>query len=114
VLGAVTNGRILAGLNLGADHQLGGDADAAGAASIRRLRVGGSANGSVFAAGVAHTNGVFGDGDDVSAGGSILSATVRGDADGATRFVASEFGRALRLGRTRADPATDARFVDAG
>jgi hypothetical protein len=118
VIGTVTGGKVLAGLGLGSDWLLGGTGDAADTlmpAAIRKLAVTGSVTDSVFATGVNPTNGVFGDGDDVLAGGAssaILSLSVgsRGTVDAASRFAAGLFGRAL-ISRQLVDTATDERFL---
>jgi hypothetical protein len=113
VKGGILNGRILAGVNLGADGELGGGDDTAAAAILRKVAIGATATGSIFAAGVLPgANGTYGDGDDVGTGAasSILSFSSRGDVDATSRFEAGTFGRA-KIGRTRADPSTDPRFM---
>jgi hypothetical protein len=113
VKGGVSNGRVLAGVDLGADAELGGGDDAAVAAVIRKITIGATATGSVFAAGVLPgANGTYGDGDDVGTGAasSILMFSSRGDVDATSRFEAGTFGRA-KIGRLRADPTTDPRFM---
>ena len=79
-----------------------------------KLKVGGPVTDSVFAAGVVPTNDVFGDADDVLAGGNasgILSVSAAGPVDDATRFVAGLFGK-VRIGREKGvNPAEDPRFV---
>ena len=111
--GGMLNGRVLAGVNFGANGALGGGDDAAAAATIRKITLGAAATGSVFAAGVLPgPNGTYGNSDDVGTGpaSSILLFSSRGDVDATSRFEAGTFGRA-KIGRTRADPATDPRFM---
>jgi hypothetical protein len=82
---------------------------------IGRISVLGAVTGSVFAAGVAPgAGGVFGNTNDALAGGSssrILSFVVstHGSVDNATIFEAGLFGK-VQIGKTRIDPAADARF----
>ena len=118
VAGGVAGARVLAGVGLGSDWRVGGTGDAADAATpavIRRVRVGGDVAGSVFAAGVAAGNGVYGDGDDAVAGGGdsgimTINAAPRGTVDDATRFEGGRFG-VVSIARRRVVPAADPRFV---
>jgi hypothetical protein len=113
VKGTLSGSTILAGANLGTDGLLGGvgsAADSFAAGTIGTLHVLGEITTSFIGAGVDPVDGIFGNGNDVSAGPSLLKSIIaaRGsDAD--TLFEASAFGVA-KLPKA-ANTSTDSRFI---
>jgi uncharacterized delta-60 repeat protein len=110
-VGSLSNARLLAGMNLGADGELGGGDDGFGQGSITSLKVGGSIAASIIAAGLDPMDGTFGNGDDRVVGGEaslIKSVSSKRAADDATRFIAGKFGKAKLGGKVNV--ATDPRF----
>ena len=111
----LTNARILAGTGLGGDRALGGtgaDVDTYAAGTIGTVSVKGAITSSLIGAGLHPTDGTYGDDDDTVVGGAgsfIRSISAKGGADDATRFVAGAFSK-VKLGKTKIDLATDARF----
>jgi uncharacterized delta-60 repeat protein len=109
----LTGATILAGANLGSDGLLGGTgaaADAFGAGIISMLRVTGAISSSSFiGAGVNPTDGLFGNGNDTSAGAGLIKNIFARSADSTTHFEAASFGIA-RL-PAKVVVTTDARFI---
>ena len=119
VLGNLTNGYVLSGVDLGSDGLVGGSglaADSFSAGFIRSLRVRGSISSSVVAAGLNGNDGPLPDADDKILGGSasfIRSVSAKGGADSSSLFVAGSFGTA-GLGGAMVHVLTDARFLRLG
>jgi len=112
---SLDNARILSGVNLGADVQLGGAglaADTYNPGSIKGLFVTKSITSSFIGAGVNPVDNTFGNNDDVRASGggadSILQIHAH-SVDQATRFEAGVFGKVLIPKLVK--PASDARFT---
>ena len=110
---SLTNARLLAGANLGANAEFGGtgaSADSFGGAFIGTLRVAGQIVGSTIGAGLDPVDATFLDEDDRVIGGatSFIKAIRAKQADEATRFLAGSFGK-VSLG-AKVTPATDGRF----
>jgi uncharacterized delta-60 repeat protein len=109
---SLTNAKILAGANLGSDGLIGGGgtaADVFGAGVISSLRVLGAIGGSFIGAGVNPTNGTFGDGDDTSAGNSLIKSIFAKGGATTTLFESSAFGIAKLPGKV--DPASSPLFI---
>lgn len=119
ILGNLTNGYVLSGVDLGSDGLLGGSgtaADSFSAGFIRGLRVRGSISSSVIAAGLNGNDGPLPDADDKILGGSasfIRSVFAKGGADNSSLFVAGSFGTAWLAG-AMVHLLTDSRFVKLG
>ncbi len=108
----LTDATILAGTNLGADGQLGGNDDAYGAGQINMMKVTGSIASSFIGAGVNPSDGLFGNGNDASAGAGsrIRMLTVKGSVDAATRIESGLFPKTVHI-PAKVVPTLDARFV---
>lgn len=103
---------ILAGANLGSDGLLGGTGsamDTYGAGDIDLLHVAGAISASFIGAGVNPVDGIFGNGNDTSAGASLIKSIFAASADSTTRFESSAFGIA-RLPK-KLVITTDPRFI---
>ena len=102
---------ILAGAALpGGVLDLSGSTDTFGAGTIGTLHVNGAISSSFVGAGVNPVDGVFGNGNDTSAGASLIKTIyAKGGADAATRFESSAFGTA-HLPKA-VDPEVDSRFI---
>lgn len=106
---------VLAGADLGDDHQLGGSdgaSDAFSSASIGNLQIRGRSVGSLFAAGLNRGNTIFLDSDDAVEGGDasrIERIRIAKGMDDATRFVAGQVGTVRAGGPV--DMENDSRFV---
>jgi hypothetical protein len=85
--GAISGAKLLAGANLGNDASIGGTGLAADIflrpANIASITTGGVIDGSVISAGIAATNGVLGDADDVA---GIAGLTTTGSKIGALKI----------------------------
>ncbi|HET6246247.1 MAG TPA: DNRLRE domain-containing protein [Tepidisphaeraceae bacterium] len=108
---SLSGATVLAGATLpGGVLDLSGSTDTFGAGTIDNLRVNGAIASSFVGAGVNPTDGVFGDGDDTSAGASLIKTIfAKGGADSATHFEASAFGTAKLPAKVVV--TTDPRFV---
>jgi len=108
----MTSAKVLAGVNLGADGLLGGigsSADAFGAGTIDSLTVTGEIVSSFIGAGVNPVDGIFGNGNDISAGTGLIKTISAKSADDTTRFETSAFGVAKLPKKVMV--ATDPRFI---
>ncbi|MCI0412342.1 hypothetical protein L0222_06010 [bacterium] len=104
ITGDLTNANILVGTYLGKDGALGGtalDADAFGPGRIGKFRVNGSVTGSTIRVGVDPVDGIFGNGNDVIAGGAASSIVLSDLANGSFTFSVS------RLNQINGGPLTD-------
>ncbi|MCI0602797.1 hypothetical protein L0156_07260, partial [bacterium] len=117
ITGDLTNANILVGTYLGKDGALGGtalDADAFGPGSIGKFRVNGSVTGSTIRVGVDPVDGIFGNGNDVIAGGaasSIDSITITGTLSNDSLIIAGALpATALINNQTISNLANDPRF----
>jgi hypothetical protein len=108
----ITGATILAGVNLGADGQIGGtglNADNYAAGDITTISAVGAIDNSFVGAGVAPGSSGFGSSNDTSAGtGLIKSISASGGATG-SKFESSAFGTA-KLPK-KIDPATNPQFI---
>jgi hypothetical protein len=112
IASSLTDATILAGANLGSDGLLGGTgaaADAFAAGTLGKLSVSGLISSSFIGAGVDPADGVFGNGNDTSAGASVIKSIVARGADSTTRFESGAFGL-VKLPK-RIDPVVDPRFI---
>lgn len=113
-LNSLSDAKLLAGANLGSDQQPGGTGDAADSfspASIKSVKVATTATASFIAAGVDPVDGIFGNDNDLPAGGiagSIRSLIFRRGADAATVIEAGTFVTVRIPGKV--NPALDQRF----
>jgi hypothetical protein len=112
---SLDNARILSGVNLGSDIQLGGSGlaqDTYSAGSIKGLYVTKTITSSFVGAGVNPVDNTFGNNDDVRASGggadSILQIHAH-SVDQATKFEAGLFGKVLIPKLVKS--ASDARFT---
>lgn len=117
VADSLTNAKILSGINLADDAQLGGaagtpDADMYGVGVIGNVRVRGAVSQSIIAAGLNPGDGVIGNNDDTVAAGSTIRSISAKSADETSRFYASSFG-GVKLPRRVKDLGTDSRFKTA-
>jgi hypothetical protein len=81
-----------------------------GAGSIGNVHVTGVISSSFIGAGVNPVDGTLGNGNDTSAGASLIKTIfAKGGADAATRFEASAFGTAHLP--TKVVATTDPRFI---
>ncbi|MEQ1860824.1 MAG: RHS repeat-associated core domain-containing protein [Chthoniobacteraceae bacterium] len=116
IAGNVTNSKILAGAQLGADGALGGDAansDTFNGGTLGSVRIGGNVAGSILGAGYTPFDGVFGDTNDGIFGAKrskFGKLTITGTLDAASRLGAGVFS-AVKIGGVKIKPATDPRFV---
>jgi Mg-chelatase subunit ChlD len=111
VKGSVSGARVLAGAMLGADGKFNGSGDSFAAGVLGTLKVGGSVASSVIEAGLDPVDRQILNGNDVLLpGGAVNSVLIRGGADDATTFVASAFGKNVRVGRQKGGVGSDARF----
>lgn len=104
--------KVLDGIDLGPDGQLGGGDDSYSPGEIGSIRVTGAVTQSFIAVGFAPADGLFDNTTGSVVGGArsaIRTIVIRGGADAGTHFVAGAFGSA-RL-PARINPATDARFT---
>ena len=107
----IAGATILAGANLGDDGRLGGagaGADTFAAGVIGTLHTAGAIDSSFIGAGVNPVDGVFGNGNDTSAGASLIKSIFAKGGATQSVFEASAFGKALLP--KKVDPATDPRF----
>jgi len=111
----LSHATVLAGVNSGASAledgtiYLGGTNTYA-AGTINSLRVAGAITASFVGAGVNPIDGIYGNGNDTSAGiGLIKTIFAKSGADSTSRFESSAFG-IVRFPPARIDPATDPRF----
>ena len=111
VIGSV----ILAGADLGADFELGGDNDTFAGGSIAKVKIGGAVSGStVIGAGLDPTDGIFANADDdvIGAVASVIkSFSITGTAAEDSHFAAGIFKSAPKITKVKVDAATDARFL---
>jgi hypothetical protein len=111
---ASMNGAIvLAGANLGSDGLLGGSGpaqDSFAAGTISVLRVLGPISASFIGAGVDPVDGVFGNGNDTSAGTGLVKSVSAASADSTTRFESIAFGVA-KIGKQKIIVTIDPRFI---
>jgi uncharacterized delta-60 repeat protein len=112
---SINGATILAGANLGSDGEIGGSSSATdtyNAGEIFSINVSGSIARSFIGAGVNPVDGVFGDGDDASAGpgGIIRSISVKKGIDAITRFEGSAFPKIVHM-PAKTPTATDPQFI---
>ncbi|HEX4124627.1 MAG TPA: hypothetical protein VHY37_07855, partial [Tepidisphaeraceae bacterium] len=108
---SLTSSDLLAGVQAGADGTLGTGDDVYGGGVIDTVKIAGSINSSVVAAGVNPVNGVFGDGDDTLAGsGSLIKTiTAKGGTTGTTEFESGTI-KSASLPKKIKTLSTDPRF----
>lgn len=115
--GNLTNSKILAGLQMGADGLLGGsgeDSDSFNAGSLGAIRIGGNVVGSILGAGYTPFDAVFGDANDGIFGGNrskIGRILIGGTLDTDSRIGAGVF-RSVKINGIVVKPRNDpAHFV---
>lgn len=119
VNGAVRNGHILAGADLGADGRFGGtgaNKDLFFQGQMKKASVKGGVFNSIIAVGLDPINGVFADGNDVVTGknrSELTSLSVKGPADEGSLFAAGQFKKTVKVNGTKILPAGDPRFLTA-
>lgn len=120
----ITDSIIMAGADLGDDHELGGGDDTFGVGTIGAVNIGskvgavtfGNVVNSVIAAGLSTTNATLKDGDDTLLGitptitSKIASLIVKGSADSASYFATGKFTAKPKIGAIFPDVTTDGRF----
>jgi hypothetical protein len=104
---SLTDAFVLAGANLGADGEIGGNDDSYAAGNINTLKVTGAITGATIAAGIAPTNGDFATPSAIN--GSAIKTITAKSADATTRFIASSIKTAKLPKPVKI--ATDSRFV---
>jgi len=111
---SMSNGKILAGANPGADGGFlgaGDTDDSFGAGSITSVVVRGAMASSIIGAGANPVDGIFGNGNDQIVGGvlSTIDSIQVGSVDSTSRFEAGRVKSARIPGKV--NPATDSHFV---
>jgi uncharacterized delta-60 repeat protein len=104
---SLTDAFVLAGANLGADGEIGGNDDSYAAGNINTLKVTGAITGATIAAGIAPTNGDFATPSAIN--GSAIKTITAKSADATTRFIAASIKTAKLPKPVKI--ATDSRFV---
>jgi hypothetical protein len=102
---------VLAGADLGADHEFGGGNDTFALGTIGVVKIGGNVTGvrSILGAGFSRVGAV----DSILGGtaSTIASLSVGGSADASLHFSAGRFKSPPKIGGTVIDPTTDGRFL---
>jgi hypothetical protein len=92
---SLSGATVLAGANLGTDGLLGGAGSAAdtfAAGTIGTLSISGAVSSSFIGAGANPFDGIFGNGNDTSAGTGLIKSISARSVDATTRFEAAAFG----------------------
>ena len=111
---SMTNAKILAGANPGADGGFTGAGDtddSFGAGSIKSVIVRGAMVGSIIGAGANPADGIFGNGNDqiVNSALSTIDSLLAGSVDSSSRIEAGRIKSARVPGKV--NPASDSRFI---
>ena len=111
ISGNMTNARVLAGTNLGADGELGGGDDVYTGAMLTRITVGVAVTNSLVAAGYDPTvdDGIDGN-ETLLPGGVIRAIVARGGADAQSKFLAETLPARVKLGTETVITLEDERF----